>query len=155
MLRARGPELRIETSPLTLSPDDLSFVRSLAPLLGDTPRRVKRFVNICQLILAMPPRLTPGSEPGRRQIVCLLAAVAEGLPGVATQLFPAIRTTPTVVLSQWCATRDGIGEQDGIGERDRLTAWLAERPTWAALPLQRLDVRLDMVDRLAFAPPRL
>jgi hypothetical protein len=62
MLGRRAPALRIETSQLTLAPSDLRFIESLAPLVGDTPRRVKRFVNTCQLLLAMRPAPAPDGQ---------------------------------------------------------------------------------------------
>ena len=55
MLVTVGTEIRPDTSPLLLEPADLALFESLAPLLGDTPRRVKRFVNICQLLYATHP----------------------------------------------------------------------------------------------------
>lgn len=57
MLSRRGAAPQLDAHLLALTPDDLSFMESLAPLLGDTPRRVKRFVNVTQLLLALPPAL--------------------------------------------------------------------------------------------------
>ena len=150
MVDRRGSDLRLETSPLALSLEDLAFLESLAPLLGDTPRRIKRFVNTCQLLLAMPPTLpVHGESPNQREIVCFLAAVGEGLPSVAGPMFAGIRAA-------FAGTLAGSSAGWGLGaESARLTEWLDKRTAWAALPLARLDVRLDMVDRLAFASPRL
>jgi hypothetical protein len=52
MLSRRGANPRLDAHLLALTPTDLRFRESLAPLLGDTPRRVKRFVNVTQPLLA-------------------------------------------------------------------------------------------------------
>jgi hypothetical protein len=69
MLGHYGSTLRLETNQLALSSEDLRFVESLAPLLGDTPRRIKRFVNTCQLLLAMRPPLRTDVTPSERHVV--------------------------------------------------------------------------------------
>lgn len=49
----RGNSIRLEVRPLALTAEELELLESMSPLLGPTPRRVKRFVNTCQLLLAM------------------------------------------------------------------------------------------------------
>lgn len=150
MLTGPGSQLRLETSPLTMTVEELVFVEALAPLLGATPRRVKRFVNTCQLLLSLPPALSGDiGSPTRREIVCFLAAVHEGLPALSDGLFANVRAKSDATLAEFC------GHWPAGGERDRLAAWLTGRGPWNQLRLSQLDVRLDMVDRLGFAPPRL
>jgi hypothetical protein len=50
MLSRRGGDPRRGAQQLTLTRDELTFIESLAPLLGETPRGVKRFVNVFQLL---------------------------------------------------------------------------------------------------------
>ena len=152
-LARRGAELRLESGPLALSTDDLTLAEKLAPLLGDTPRRVKRFVNMCQLLLAMPPTLAEtGPHPTNRAAVCFLAALNEGLPTVADAVFRAAAGGASGTL--WTAL-DGWPDVCDE-ERDRLRKWLQEHTTWQAAPLTAFNVRLDLVRRLRFnAPARL
>jgi hypothetical protein len=152
-LARRGAELRLESGPLALSTDDLELLEKLAPLLGDTPRRVKRFVNMCQLLLAMPPTLADtGPQPTNRAAVCFLAALNEGLPTVADAVFRAAAGGAPGTL--WTAL-DGWPDVCH-DERDRLRKWLQEHRTWQAAPLTAFNVRLDLVRRLRFnAPARL
>ncbi|NKX53330.1 P-loop NTPase fold protein [Arthrobacter mobilis] len=155
MLSRSGETLRLETSPLALSPDDLEVIESMAPLLGHTPRRVKRFVNSCQLLLAMPPALSstvPASGgtavqpvPDERAIVCFLAAVNEGLPSAAEALFALTESKSPDRL----ASLTSRGDLDPA-EVSRLTAWLDSHQAWGQLSFAQLAVRTDMVRRLRF-----
>jgi len=164
MLLRHGTEVRLDTSPLLLTPGDLAFFESLAPLLGDTPRRIKRFVNTCQLLFAMaPPLLSDGAFPAERAVISLVAAISEGLPTVAAHLLPALEAashrkpadvppgpTPSqVTLMDFLASCSGIAED----ERERLSTWLAEHPDWQPVQLDRLGTRLDMIRRLRFDKP--
>jgi hypothetical protein len=150
LLTRRGTDPRLEAHALVLRPDDLAFMDSLAPLLGDTPRRVKRFVNIVQLLLAMPPELEgAGAAPHDRAIVAFAAALNSGLPGVARELFDLAKRSPKVSLGN---ALTGLTAQPA-DEVAHLRVWLADRPNWSSMALERLDVRLDVVRRLSFDRP--
>jgi hypothetical protein len=63
---------------------------------------VKRFVNTCQLLLAMPPPPpVEGQFPLERHVVCFLAAVNEGQPySHAAKLQPHVGDVDLAVISQ-------------------------------------------------------
>lgn len=149
MLQRRGSGLYMEARALLLSPEDLAFIESLVPLLGDTPRRVKRFINICQFLLAMRPPLATDGGHSDRHIACLLAAINEGLPTVADGLFAAVR----------CGTGGTLGPLlSGLAnpreaERTALRTWLGRHAGWQDLPGDRLSTRLDIISRLRFGAP--
>ena len=164
MLLRHGTEVRLDTSPLVLEPAELAFFESLAPLLGDTPRRIKRFVNTCQLLFAMAPPLPSGGPfPSARAVASLVAAIGEGLPTVACHLLPELEassprnpwrshelaTRSPVTLSAFLASCPGVAKT----EQERLDAWLAEHPEWLTVQLASFDVRLDMIRRLRFDRP--
>jgi len=150
MLLRHGTEVRLDTSPLTLTPADLAFFETLAPLLGDTPRRIKRFVNTCQLLFAMAPPLSPqGGFPPDRAVVSLIAAISEGLPTVASYLLPALEAPTQVSLGAFLQSCPGAAAD----ERERLSTWLAEHAQWQNVRLQSLGIRLDMIRRLRFDKP--
>ena len=87
MLDQSGRGLRLETSTLSLSRAEFEFVTSLGPLLGDTPRRVKRFVNTVQFLLSIQPSLESAGERPPRQSVALFAAIHQGLPTIGSAVF--------------------------------------------------------------------
>ena len=150
LLTRRGADPRLEAHALVLRPEDLAFMDTLAPLLGDTPRRVKRFVNIVQLVLAMPPELEgAGPPPHDRAIVAFAAALNSGLPAVARELFGLAERAPTVTLGDALA---GMTVQPA-DEVARLRNWLTGAPPWSSMALARLKVRLDVVRRLSFDRP--
>ena len=168
MLVRFGTEFRPDTSPLLLEPADLAMFEELAPLLGDTPRRVKRFVNICQLLYAMTPPLTCGTGVGsgvdsERARAAVLCAICDGSTRIAGRLLDDIEGTrhqpgaPGKVANPEPPTLSGFVQgllpTGGGQERERLTAWLQDHPDWGALPLSQLDVRLDMIRRLRFDKP--
>jgi hypothetical protein len=149
MLGRRGSSLRLEASQLALSPEDLRFIESLAPVLGDTPRRVKRFVNICQFLLAMRPPLRSGGATSERNVVCMLAAVNEGLPAVADELFAAVAKNLPEQLGSLFPDQPGTQSE----EHAAMTAWLNAHPEWKTVPISSLAVRLETVRRLRFPSP--
>ncbi len=176
MLTRHGADVRLDTSPLTLDRSDLAFIEGLAVLLGDTPRRIKRFVNTCQLLYAMSPPLgLHGGFPSDRHVVALVSAISEGLPVVAARWLPELAVCGASVPNRppeaaalgsttLLAHTTNLPESDvppnptGEGaalavERTRLLAWLAENPTWKNVTLAQLDVRLAMIRRLRFDRP--
>jgi hypothetical protein len=105
------------TEVLAIREFELAFMDELAPLLGRSPRALKRFVNTYRLVKAS---LSPAEQVAflRRddgvmsdfQIVLFLLAVDTGLPDVSLQLFNGIsrgRLFPS--------ERPGSGELD-VGE---------------------------------------
>ena len=147
MLSRRGADPRLEAHVLALGAGDLRFMESLAPLLGHTPRRVKRFVNVTQLLLALPPSLAEDERvPPDRDVVAFLAALNSGLPGLAPRLFDAVEAGGVGTLLELAGALESVPDD----ERARLSAWLGERPDWSQLPADRLDTRLDVVRRLSF-----
>ena len=120
MLSRRGAELALEAHALAITPGDLAFIEGLAPLLGDTPRRVKRFVNTVQLLLAMRPTPNPsGPEPTERQLVAFVAALHAGMPQLATALFAAAEATAARTLADSVAgqRRPRRGPAAGVARR--------------------------------------
>ena len=131
---------------MALTAEDFELLESMAPLLGPTQRRVERFVSTCQLLLAMPPRLRQdGGFPSERGTVCFLAAINEGLPSIASDLFIVIGA---VIGESLECIRDW--KLIDRGERDCLARWLSTRPEWKQVALTHLAVRVDLVRRIRF-----
>ncbi len=83
---------------LTITPDEATAMSAVAPLVGTTPRTVKRFVNTYRLLKA---RAGDPAEFGRTQgsigdheVVAFLLAVVTGRPAVYQRLLPALIWAP-------------------------------------------------------------
>jgi hypothetical protein len=146
MLMRSGTGLRVEASPLSLSTDELEFIASLGPLLGDTPRRVKRFVNTVQFLLSIRPPLGEDGPTPPRMAAALFAAIHEGLPSLAGEVFHEGRRD---VPLQSSLARPGVVD----AERDRLRQWLATHPAWNQAKLDLIGERAGIVQRLGFGRP--
>jgi hypothetical protein len=87
MLTNHGLWLDLDARQLTITPAELEFIESLAPLLDGTPRQVKRFVNSCQLLLSMAPPLSDqGGCPTERMAACFMTALHESMPALAAKV---------------------------------------------------------------------
>lgn len=147
--REGRPHLRAET--LNITPDELAFLDSLAPLLGDTPRAVKRFVNVYQLLAAMPAiARAQDQHPSERSLAAFLAAVNEAAPRFTSNLFEAMNgpdqaaTLGSLLDSATASLK---------GERRRLAPWFEDHPDWKAVPVARFAPLASLVRRLSFRTP--
>ena len=158
MLTDYGVGLDLDARQLSITPDEFAFLESLAPLIGGTPRRVKRFVNICLLLLAMaPPLSAEGDQPTERMATCFMAAVHEGLPRLAERLAksPIVPSGgPTTLLS----ALNSLGPDELAAEKERLNNWLEQRARvqssgtvrFELTPMTRFLARFDTIRRLRF-----
>ncbi|TFV94869.1 P-loop NTPase fold protein [Leifsonia flava] len=148
MIGQSGSGLRVETSSLTLSPEEVEFAAHLGPLLGDTPRRVKRFVNTLQFLLSVRPPLGEVGAHAPRQALALFAAINDGLPNVARHVFRPENVTRALgdILSDPEIPAD---------ERVRLNDWLAVpgHSVWSDVAAVEIGERAEMVQRLGFLRP--
>ncbi|WP_432936409.1 P-loop NTPase fold protein [Kribbella sp. CA-253562] len=156
MLTDYGSWLDVDARHLALSVDELAFIESLAPLIGATPRRVKRFVNICQLLLAMaPPLSAEGDQPTERMATCFMAAVHEGSPRLASRL---AASPPSGAASTLSTSLTALGADELTAERERVRTWLrkyqelhpATAKAFELTPMSRFLVRFDLIRRLTF-----
>ncbi|MGH8909515.1 MAG: P-loop NTPase fold protein [Egibacteraceae bacterium] len=117
-----------EAARLTVTAGELALIDEVAPLLGQTPRSVKRFVNIHQLIKAMSrPRAADGA-------VILLLAVATSLPELARGLFAAIDRHEGGPFELAKIVEDlGEAGEPLTTQADQLAAWLAAHPVYERL----------------------
>jgi KAP family P-loop domain len=157
MLGRYGSWLDPQARQLSITTEELRFIESLATLIGDTPRKVKRFVNVCHLLLSMAPPLSGNDEPlSERMGACLMAAIHEGLPLLAQHIGSRASGPNTAVTTLRDALTDLTGPIEAQGQC--LEAWLtrhnatlpAGSPPVESSPLARLTKRGDMIKRLRF-----
>ncbi len=148
MLSQSGTGLSLDASSLALSPAELEFIASLGPLLGDTPRRVKRFVNTVQFLLSIRPPLSDEGPRSPRMAAALLAAIHEGLPTIARHVF---RESSSLEPLDIALNARGVAS----AERDALVKWLDEpgHEDWRQVTPSEIGERLEMVQRIGFERP--
>jgi hypothetical protein len=149
MVEPRVAPPLLDVKALTVSREELMFLDGLAPLMGETPRSVKRFVNVYQLIKILRRGKTQGSseQPPDEQLAAFMLAIAEGLPGLSRQLFDQaasepVKTTSLTVLLEYPALAGWEAE------RKRLRAWLSkpENMGWGLIHSGRLaELATDVV----------
>jgi len=148
MLAHAGTGLRSQTSPLALTGEELQFIGSLGPILGDTPRRIKRFVNTVQLLLSVRPALSGEGPTSPRLTLCLFAAIHDGLPDLAKVIFSPSHVGEPI--------NSAVNSSEAPEpEKAVLREWLgvADHEAWGNVTANSLGDRLEMVRRIGFDPP--
>ncbi|HST62899.1 MAG TPA: P-loop NTPase fold protein [Longimicrobium sp.] len=141
---AAGDEAE-ELSPeaLLIHPEEITAIEDLAPLLGRSPRALKRFVNVYRLIkasltpyemqgwMARPAFLNASALPDYQAVLFLLA-VDTGAPAAAPAIFRAIRELSAPLFFR-------VPEEMRLTQRDVISNQRdAPIPTLQTL-LERLD----------------
>lgn len=131
----------LEAARLEVTEQELALIDDVAPLLGDTPRSVKRFANVYQLMKSMSrpwPRATDGT-------VILLLAIAIGLPDLARELFDSIERHENgpFPLAETV-------EQLEIRPAEQLADWLGAHEDFRTLDTPNLPYWTALIRRFSF-----
>lgn len=160
----------LEPESLRIRKEELEFMGAIRPLLGRTPRAVKRFVNVYRLVKSIS--LVQGQEFGAGQpggvpsyqLSMFLLAVVTGLPGILGEVFHRIAgaiddARPGRAQSErqtlgWLAEQleAASGADGGAREVGRLTRWLGtcEQGAWKGVELAAFAAQVDAVARFSF-----
>ena len=152
-----GPWLDRDAQKFTITPAELAFVEALNPLMSGTPRQVKRFVNICKLLLATSPPLSGGDGPAtERTAACFMAALHQSMPAFTLRLAASADCSAAGATLQTVLT-DLIDPQFTV-QRARVRDWLAKQPLppapatpFSTTSATMLLKRWDVIRRLRFA----
>ncbi|MFF5296427.1 P-loop NTPase fold protein [Paractinoplanes globisporus] len=126
---------------LATTPEEAAAMAAVAPLVGSTPRTVKRFVNTYRLIKARAKE--PGDFDDRRdgigdhEVVAFLLAVVTGQREYAGELLAALARAEGGTL------RDAVSSPPVV-------AWLFTRETYASAPAHRFASWATEVARFSF-----
>jgi hypothetical protein len=131
----------LKAATLAVTPEEMTFIEGLAPLLGTTPRSVKRFVNVFQLVKTIAQAHGPVSQESVERLLFLLA-VSTGPPETARQLFAAIE--------QATESRTLATVSKSLTNRDAIEVWLKAHPAWRRLHVIDLQPWLEPVRRFWF-----
>ncbi len=95
------PPTDLNPGGLEISAEELQFMEELTPLLGRSPRAVKRFVNVYRLIKSglapdeRPRFLHERAPASNSRIVMFLLSIATGLPGISREFFEQVQDLQT------------------------------------------------------------
>lgn len=146
---APTPPLSLKASDLSVPQSELDFLDSLAPVLGGTPRSVKRFVNLYQLlrIIHQPKPEDKGEDPSDYEILALILAIGNGLPRLASPLFCNLpKSSGFVKFIE--AIEDLTG--DLPEETKCLLSWLEARTEWLTVGRHRVAPLVALAQRFLF-----
>jgi hypothetical protein len=145
----RSPRRRLPAEVLEITETEAIAMSAVAPLVGTTPRTVKRFVNTYRLLKARVK--DPGEFDHQRggigdhEVVAFLLAVITGQPAAAPILLASLRL----------ASPDGT-LQSATDEPDpalvAVHRWVREHPRFGNAPSHRFADWAPEVARFSFAP---
>jgi hypothetical protein len=96
---------KLLAAALELGPGEIALLRNVAPLVGATPRRAKRFLNVYRLAkarAAMDDILWAKLEGGGAEALMTLIALMIGLPVTCIRMYPR-DTAPAGTVRNWIA----------------------------------------------------
>lgn len=151
-------EARTDPSPaaLELLPSELAFMEELEPLLGETPRSIKRFVNMYRLMKVMYLDATTegadsGTSPTDSEKVLFLLAISTGLPSSVSVVLGRLRSAePTATLEELTIELGDAGSERIADEMSTLRSWLQRRPPWKTLEAASIVEWIVPVARFSF-----
>ncbi len=157
--RSEAPDPRvdaIEATALELSNGELQELRAVAPLVGSSPRRAKRFLNIYRIIKAralMDPTTydllsEESARPSAATGLMILTALAVGLPEYMPAAIDAANRIDDMGLRPWLEEQNNAAISDPEEVR-RLDAFLCYG-SLPELPMREILAWLPMVRRFAW-----
>jgi uncharacterized protein YceK len=152
-VRERPAPRDLRPESLRITSEERAVMDQLAPLLGRTPRTVKRFLNVYRILKVRaqdrPGFLEDVGPSSEFRLTMLLLAVASGLPALAPGLLRAIDASPPETrLADLVVQGMRPEAQQQWAELD---AWLAAAgPAWADLSVRDLDPVSQEVRRFTF-----
>jgi hypothetical protein len=168
---AEPPLIDLTPDSLEILSTELEFMKELAPLIGRSPRAIKRFVNLYRLVKATldqthhPLVVEERALVGDHRAVLFMLAVVTGLPDLSRRFFETIRRGETLNEEQhksgepsehnlsWVLNNLGM-LQTGAAEADRkrLADWLDtyREQAWLTAPLRYFAGRAAQVSRYSF-----
>lgn len=140
---------------LKITQDEATAMSAVAPLMGTTPRTVKRFVNTYRLLKARADDPADFSHPqgaiGDHEVVAFLLAVVTGRPAVYRRLLPALKCAPDSSTLQSVTAALSQGSEADPALADVVT-WLGSYPRYAGAPAHRFAKWATEVARFSFTP---
>ena len=145
---------------LQITDHERQYMLDLAPIIGRSPRAVKRFINCYRLAKAMlePDGLewfSPDNQNAAGNFHCtmFLLAMVSGAPEVATLILDSLKRSSEKTAKKWLDDfRKSPPDHDDWRRAEPFIAALIRMP--GARNLKSLKDAADRVDRFAFTPIR-
>lgn len=142
----------LDATALTITQEESRFLDELSPLLGATPRSVKRFVNLYQLLRIMERREVgedASETPSVDNLIAWTLAVGNGLQDFGLSVMQQLRSQPSdQSLENVISALPPLAGTER--ERQLLTGWLDKHAEWKQMPIARLKPLVPSVDRFLF-----
>ncbi len=157
-LNDRTPPPGMDAQTLTISQDELDFLDTLAPLMGSTPRTVKRFVNLYQLVRIVyrtsgREQDDNGTVPANQRLAFILA-IADSVPHLAQKLMARLckaghKDTLGTVSRELENNRASLAE-----EYETYSGWLYSDAQKSFCDIRATDFHevINTVERFLFQP---
>jgi hypothetical protein len=143
----RAPRQHLPAQILEITESEAAAMSAVAPLVGTTPRTVKRFVNTYRLLKARTKDPSDFDHPrggiGDHEVVAFLLAVVTGQPVAAQNLLTELRQAPPDGT-----LRTTIQQIDAIPTPMR--QWITQHPRLADAPSHRFADGISEVARFSF-----
>jgi hypothetical protein len=139
---------------LQITAAEATTMSAVAPLVGSTPRTVKRYVNTYRLLKARAREPADFDEPidgiADHEIVAFLLAIVTGHPALAAILLPALTAPPPGANLNTLLT--GLATHELANSQAQVTAWLATHPGHARAAASRFAEWAAEISRFSFTP---
>ena len=150
----------VEAKPRTLqlTKDERDYMLELAPVIGRSPRSVKRFVNCYRLLKSALDRddLAQATRDGTFRTTMLLLGMVTGLPDIAPALLAdlrqAERTKAPVLWAHEAAKRLELHKRERWA--DLLPSIVQLQEVFKVSTILPLVEAGELVDRFSFSPVR-
>lgn len=140
----------LDAATLTITQDELDFLDQLAPLMGNTPRSVKRFVNLYQLvrIVYRSTAMKGASVNSDYERLAFMLAIGDGLPHLTPVLITALSNAnePDTLIS----VLDSISAEEFMHEYQTLSTWLHAEESFQHVSAGDFKLIIDTVKRFLF-----
>jgi KAP-like P-loop domain-containing protein len=149
---ARAP---LPAQMLKITQEEATAMSAVAPLVGTTPRTVKRFVNTYRLLKARADDPAEFGHPqgsiGDHEVVAFLLAVVTGRPAVYRRLLAALACAPDSATLQTVTA--ALNAANGVDPAlAGVLTWLSGYPRYARAPAHRYAKWATEVARFSFTP---
>jgi len=146
---ARASRRRLPAKVLEITEEEAAAMSAVAPLVGTTPRTVKRFVNTYRLLKARVKDPGEFDHPrggiGDHEVVAFLLAVITGQPAEARALLAAFCVAPANGTLESAITEPAAA-------LPLVHRWVMDHPLFGNAPSHRFAEWAPEVTRFSFVP---
>ncbi|NUO43858.1 MAG: hypothetical protein HOV82_17695 [Streptomyces sp.] len=139
----------VATASLTLGSVELALLKTIAPLVGSSPRRAKRFLNVYRVVKArtlIDPMFRAHLTDSTTAHLMLLTSIAIGFPTTAPEAIQG--ADPGVLVTDWL--EEEIAPRLSASESDRLTLFRREGTGMDEATMGDVRLWLPIVRRYAW-----